>query len=118
MATEKIGDDMVEHQEHQDHVGDVDVIQTVHKDGAVDYVDTHAIGGDLSKMPVGYFYSIQFIGTVTVSLHSTYDIADLLTANRQSAVQVSARIWDGFCPPTHCPSHLLLQKAKSNHMQS
>jgi hypothetical protein len=53
---------------HKEHMGDVDVIQTVHQDGTVDYVDTHAIGGDLEKMPSGYFYSVQFIGTVTVSL--------------------------------------------------
>jgi len=53
---------------HKEHMGDVDVIQTLHQDGTIDYVDTHAIGGDLEKMPPGYFYSVQFIGTVTVSL--------------------------------------------------
>lgn len=54
-------------EQHVEHRGDVDVIQTVHKDGTVDYVDTHAIGGELDQMPDGYFYSFQFIGTVTVS---------------------------------------------------
>jgi hypothetical protein len=59
----------VVHHEHPlaEQRGDVDVIQTVHQDGTVDYVDTHAIGGDLDQMPDGYFYSIQFIGTVAVS---------------------------------------------------
>lgn len=55
---------------HQEHMGDVDVVQTLHTDGTVDYVDTHAIGGDLNNMPPGYFHSVQFIGTVTVSLNS------------------------------------------------
>jgi hypothetical protein len=48
-------------------IGDVQVVQAVHQDGTVDYVDTHAIGGDLDAMPPGYFHSIQFIGTVIVS---------------------------------------------------
>ena len=52
---------------HQEHMGDVDAVQTVHTDGTVDYVDTHAIGGDLDNMPAGYFLSVQFIGTVIVS---------------------------------------------------
>jgi len=56
---------------HREHLGDVDVVQTVHQDGTVDFVDTHAIGGDLEEMPAGYFYSVQFIGTVVVSLSPT-----------------------------------------------
>jgi hypothetical protein len=68
MAPVAAEQNVLEHQENVEHMGGVDAIQTVHKDGTVDYVDTHAIGGDLSKMPDGYFYSIQFIGTVTVSL--------------------------------------------------
>jgi hypothetical protein len=52
---------------HKEHKSDVDAVQMVHKDGTVDYVDTHAIGGDLEDMPKGYYYSVQFIGTVTVS---------------------------------------------------
>ena len=56
----------VHHTEHQ-HMGNVDVVQTLHQDGTVDYVDTHAIGGDIDEMPPGYYYSVQFIGTVTVS---------------------------------------------------
>jgi hypothetical protein len=53
---------------HQEKMGDVEVVQTVHQDGTVDYVDTHAVGGDLSQMPEGYYRSIQFVGTVIVSL--------------------------------------------------
>jgi hypothetical protein len=67
MAPATAVENVLEHRENTEHMGEVDAIQTVHKDGTVDYVDTHAIGGDLSKMPDGYFYSIQFIGTVTVS---------------------------------------------------
>ena len=60
-------ENVLEHRENTEQMGDIGVVQTVHKDGTVDYVDTHAIGGDLEKMPDGYFYSAQFIGTVTVS---------------------------------------------------
>ncbi|KAH8658641.1 fungal trichothecene efflux pump [Tricladium varicosporioides] len=49
---------------HTEHRGDVDVLKTVHADGEIDYVDTHALGGELDQMPAGYFYSYQFIGTV------------------------------------------------------
>lgn len=56
---------------HTEHRGDVDVLKTVHADGEVDYVDTHALGGELDQMPAGYFYSYQFIGTVIVSLFTT-----------------------------------------------
>jgi len=51
---------------HAEHMGDVDVVETVHQDGTIDFVDTHAIGGELDQMPAGYFRSIQFIGTVSV----------------------------------------------------
>jgi hypothetical protein len=47
-------------------VEDVHVVKKVHADGHVDLVDTHAIGGAAEDMPKGYFWSIQFIGTVTV----------------------------------------------------
>ena len=53
---------------HQEKMGDVEVVQTVHQDGTVDYVDTHAVGGDLAQMPEGYYRSVQFVGTVIVSL--------------------------------------------------
>ena len=56
---------------HAEHMGDVDVIETVHQDGTIDFVDTHAIGGELDQMPAGYFRSIQFIGTVVVRLAFT-----------------------------------------------
>ena len=47
------------------HIEDVHVVKKVHADGHVDLVDAHAIGGALEEMPKGYFWSIQFIGTVT-----------------------------------------------------
>jgi hypothetical protein len=53
MATEKV--EMAKH---------VEAVETVHTDGTVDLVDTHAIGGELKEMPPGYFRSAQFIGTV------------------------------------------------------
>jgi hypothetical protein len=46
----------------------VHVIKTVHEDGTVDFVDAHAVGGDFEDMPKGYFYSLSFIMTFTVSL--------------------------------------------------
>jgi hypothetical protein len=52
---------------HQERLGDVDVVQTLHADGTIDFVDTHAIGGDAAQMPEGYYWSPQFIGTVIVS---------------------------------------------------
>lgn len=52
---------------HQEKMGDIEVVQTVHQDGTVDYVDTHAVGGDLAQMPEGYYRSVQFVGTVIVS---------------------------------------------------
>lgn len=45
---------------------DVHVVKKVHADGHIDLVDAHAIGGAAENMPKGYYYSIQFIGTVTV----------------------------------------------------
>lgn len=53
MATEKA--EMTKH---------VEAVETMHTDGTVDLVDTHAIGGELEEMPPGYFRSAQFIGTV------------------------------------------------------
>lgn len=58
MASEKVETASSEHHEH------IDAVKTVHKDGTVDLVDTHAIGGDLNEMPKGYFRSLNFIGTV------------------------------------------------------
>jgi hypothetical protein len=43
----------------------IETVETVHKDGTIDLVDTHAIGGELEEMPKGYYRSAQFIGTVT-----------------------------------------------------
>ncbi|KAF2712393.1 trichothecene efflux pump [Pleomassaria siparia CBS 279.74] len=44
---------------------DVNVVKKVHADGHVDLVDAHAIGGAAENMPKGYYYSVQFLGTVT-----------------------------------------------------
>jgi len=44
----------------------VHVVKKVHADGHVDLVDARAIGGAWDEMPAGYFWSIQFIGTVIV----------------------------------------------------
>lgn len=54
------------HNVSTDHVEDIHVVKKVHADGHVDLVDTHAIGGELDEMPKGYFWSVQFIGTVIV----------------------------------------------------
>lgn len=47
-----------------DHTQHVEAVKTVHTDGTVDLVDTHAIGGELEEMPKGYYRSLNFIGTV------------------------------------------------------
>lgn len=47
------------------HLEEVSVVKKVHADGTVNLVDAHAIGGALEEMPEGYYWSIQFIGTVT-----------------------------------------------------
>ena len=52
------------------HVEDIHVVKKVHADGHVDLVDAHAIGGAAEDMPKGYYYSAQFIGTVTVRFRS------------------------------------------------
>ena len=85
---------------HQEHAPDVEVVQQVHTDGTVDFVDTHALGGALEDMPKGYYLSMNFIGTVVVSfpfhLHhnifSNYEI-------RLSVLPVFVPISDGFCLP-------------------
>lgn len=43
-----------------------EVAKVVHTDGAVDYIDAAAIGGDIGDLPKGYFRSPQFVGTVVV----------------------------------------------------
>ncbi|KAF7554035.1 hypothetical protein G7Z17_g3246 [Cylindrodendrum hubeiense] len=41
-----------------------DTEKVVYADGTVEYVDKHALGGDYDRMPVGYYKSPQFIGTL------------------------------------------------------
>jgi hypothetical protein len=53
-------------EDESNHIEDVHVVKKVHADGHVDLVDAHAIGGAFEEMPEGYFWSIQFIGTVIV----------------------------------------------------
>lgn len=48
----------------QENIDDVHVVKKVHADGTVDLIDAHAIGGAVEKMPKGYYYSPQFVGTV------------------------------------------------------
>ena len=59
--SEKTAADQVEIASSTEHV---EAVKTVHTDGTIDLVDTHAIGGELAQMPAGYFRSVQFIGTV------------------------------------------------------
>jgi len=70
MAHEKQMDESVVSQ--NERIDDVNVVKKVHADGAVDLIDARAIGGDLQEMPPGYYYSPQFIGTVTVRSTGTY----------------------------------------------
>lgn len=70
MADEKAAAVMAEsvgkHETESTKLEDVHVVKKVHADGHVDLVDAHAIGGAFEEMPEGYFWSIQFIGTVIV----------------------------------------------------
>jgi hypothetical protein len=60
-ASEKMASEKVETSSSIDHV---EAVKTVHTDGTVDLVDTHAIGGELEEMPKGYYRSLNFLGTV------------------------------------------------------
>ncbi|KAF7561424.1 hypothetical protein G7046_g2702 [Stylonectria norvegica] len=42
--------------------------KVVYADGTVEFVDRHALGGDVQSMPVGYYRSPQFIGTVAAQM--------------------------------------------------
>lgn len=68
MTTEKADVAMVATSEKIDdgttYIEDTHVVKKVHADGHVDLVDTYAIGGALDEMPKGYYWSVQFIGTV------------------------------------------------------
>lgn len=58
------------------HIHDGNVTKVIHADGAVDYIDSKAIGGDYATMQRGYFRSPQFIGTLTVGsslVNTLYD---------------------------------------------
>lgn len=47
---------------------DGNITKVTHADGAVDYIDLKAVGGDYAMMQRGYFRSPQFIGTLTVRI--------------------------------------------------
>jgi hypothetical protein len=53
--------------ETQHEHSETHVVKVAHADGFIDYVDTHAVGGDFNQMPKGYYYSFQFIMTFVVS---------------------------------------------------
>jgi hypothetical protein len=85
------GDEKTTKPVRKEDFGDVDVVQIEHQDGTIDYIDAQAIGGDLSQMPPGYFHSVQFIGTVTVSSSIVQmNRKRLLMLHRRFAVPVSA----------------------------
>jgi hypothetical protein len=46
----------------------VHVVKRVHQDGTVDYIDAHAVGGDLDEMPAGYYVTPNFIFTFLVRI--------------------------------------------------
>ncbi|KAF2836149.1 fungal trichothecene efflux pump [Patellaria atrata CBS 101060] len=62
--SEKMRNEKVDSASSAEHVEYVDAVKTVHADGHIDMVDTHAIGGELNEMPKGYYTSVSFIGTV------------------------------------------------------
>lgn len=84
-----------------------DTEKVVYADGTVEYVDKHALGGDFDQMPVGYYKSPQFLGTLAVSLCAPMDtgsgeVSELTTMNRLNLSPVSALTWAGYSRLTLC----------------
>lgn len=52
--------------EHGGFATEQDMIEVVHADGTVHYLDSRVVGGELETMPKGYYGSFSFIGTVIV----------------------------------------------------
>jgi len=93
---------------HQENAPNVEVVQQVHTDGTVDFVDTHALGGDFETMPKGYYTSMNFIGTVTVSYFCYLSLNSFSKSkSRLFASPVFVPILDGYCQPIH--SHSLMK---------
>lgn len=79
-----------------------DVAKVVHTDGTIDYIDAKAIGGDVEEMPRGYFWSPQFIGTVTVGKGPHLRATATNMRSRHNVWEVSVPILAGSCPPILC----------------
>lgn len=63
MVNEQNGKPQVVH----DDMVKFDAVEQVHVDGTVDLIDARALGGASEELPLSYFLSVSFIGTVTVS---------------------------------------------------
>ncbi|KFH46505.1 putative MFS-type transporter -like protein [Hapsidospora chrysogenum ATCC 11550] len=62
--TRHVESSQVNDEPHQIQDADGTRTKVVYADGAIDYVDDRAMGGELNGMPKGYYTSPQFIGTV------------------------------------------------------
>jgi hypothetical protein len=51
----------------------IHVVKRVHQDGTVDLIDAHAVGGEFTEMPAGYYITPNFIFTFIVSIYGTVE---------------------------------------------
>ncbi|KAF4465823.1 trichothecene efflux pump [Fusarium albosuccineum] len=58
----KVNEDVLDSPRSSDAPTDAEKI--VFADGTVEYVDKNALGGEVDKMPMGYYTSFQFLGTL------------------------------------------------------
>lgn len=85
----------------------VEYAEKVHADGTVDLVDTEALGGDVGQMPVGYFYSAEFLGTLLVCccllvpVGEGFAVAEMMMLGCLSR-ESDCLCWVDYCLPTRC----------------
>ena len=66
-VNEKVASNHLDHPAAPSEHG-IHVVKRVHQDGTVDFIDAHAVGGDLDEMPAGYYVTPNFIFTFIVCL--------------------------------------------------
>jgi hypothetical protein len=72
-VNEKVTSNQVDHAAAPSEHG-IHVVKRVHQDGTVDFIDAHAVGGDLEEMPAGYYVTPNFIFTFIVSRIANRDM--------------------------------------------
>jgi hypothetical protein len=75
----------------------VHVVKKVHADGEIDFIDAHAIGGDLDEMPPGYYTSASFIFTFIVRIMKPNCLMSLVDTHTGHLPRFDMRVsWLGF----------------------